>query len=405
MARIGVAIYPEREHVLATLGLAKALRGEGHEIVYVGPEDFRHDIEREQLAYVTIAPSLPRGFFAESERRLQSLSLLDRWSGRGRWERIWLQDLLAAADDAALAEVSADLFLVDADSAFKLAIARAGYRTLEIATELPSVPTFDRAPPRYGGRRARGAASAARNRWLWNLSRSGLRDTLVSLVEGDRSWLERRRGGGEREWEAIASLFENHRASHLPTLVLAPKALDPLGSADLGFVYGPPFVDLARSEGPASRVEHQAPYALVLLGSRLADRPRLVEALESPDLEREVGKVVVLAEGEPRLEAMRRASVVVTDGRLNVIKECLMMGVPMVVCPMLSDQGDNAARVVACGAGTSFSPHSPRYSTWALTKALEHEAIRANVKRLQTVLLAETGLGALGPLITRCLAA
>ncbi|MCP6761190.1 MAG: hypothetical protein NHB32_21170 [Fischerella sp. CENA71] len=53
----------------------------------------------------------------------------------------------------------------------------------------------------------------------------------------------------------------------------------------------------------------------------------------------------------PQLEILHRASVMITHGGFNSIKECIMMTVPMLVYPRRTDQPGNSARVVYHGLG------------------------------------------------------
>jgi MGT family glycosyltransferase len=53
----------------------------------------------------------------------------------------------------------------------------------------------------------------------------------------------------------------------------------------------------------------------------------------------------------PHSEVLRHASAVVTHGGHGTVVKALAAGVPLLVMPMGRDQGDNAARVVAHGAG------------------------------------------------------
>jgi zeaxanthin glucosyltransferase len=57
------------------------------------------------------------------------------------------------------------------------------------------------------------------------------------------------------------------------------------------------------------------------------------------------GKIMVL-KWAPQAEILSKASIAITHGGLGTIKECIMNGVPMIVCPMIYDQFDNARRVV-----------------------------------------------------------
>ncbi len=53
----------------------------------------------------------------------------------------------------------------------------------------------------------------------------------------------------------------------------------------------------------------------------------------------------------PQLDILGRATLMITHGGLNSIKECIYLGVPMLVFPGLYDQFDNAARVLYHGLG------------------------------------------------------
>jgi UDP:flavonoid glycosyltransferase YjiC (YdhE family) len=52
---------------------------------------------------------------------------------------------------------------------------------------------------------------------------------------------------------------------------------------------------------------------------------------------------------------MKEVSLVVTHGGHGTVTRSLVNGVPLLVIPMGRDQGDNAARVVARGAGLSLA--------------------------------------------------
>ncbi|GAB2805714.1 nucleotide disphospho-sugar-binding domain-containing protein [Streptomyces daliensis] len=64
-----------------------------------------------------------------------------------------------------------------------------------------------------------------------------------------------------------------------------------------------------------------------------------------------VGDNVHAVTWAPQLATLRRASVALTHGGHNSVKECLLLGVPMVVFPRRVDQFGNAARVVFHGVG------------------------------------------------------
>ena len=63
-----------------------------------------------------------------------------------------------------------------------------------------------------------------------------------------------------------------------------------------------------------------------------------------------------IADTAPHTVVMREASLVITHGGHGTVITALTHGVPMLVIPHGRDQGDNAARVVARGAGLSLPP-------------------------------------------------
>ena len=54
---------------------------------------------------------------------------------------------------------------------------------------------------------------------------------------------------------------------------------------------------------------------------------------------------VLAVNSAPQLALLKTASLAITHGGLNTIKECILIGVPMIVLPMTRDQPRNAARV------------------------------------------------------------
>jgi UDP:flavonoid glycosyltransferase YjiC (YdhE family) len=87
----------------------------------------------------------------------------------------------------------------------------------------------------------------------------------------------------------------------------------------------------------------------------------------------------------PQLELLARASVMITNGGLGTIKECLWLGVPMVVAPCDYDQPSNAARVVFHGLGTRVRVRTVTCDelTRAIERAAFDPAIRAACGRIQ----------------------
>jgi MGT family glycosyltransferase len=98
----------------------------------------------------------------------------------------------------------------------------------------------------------------------------------------------------------------------------------------------------------------------------------------------------------PQLDLLRRARVAITHGGLGTIKECIFLGVPMVVFPISHDQPANAFRVVRhqLGAQGSFQTASPAVLR-DLVEQADQSSIRAGIERMQRRFreVEESGIG------------
>lgn len=72
----------------------------------------------------------------------------------------------------------------------------------------------------------------------------------------------------------------------------------------------------------------------------------------------------------PQLDVLKRASLMITNGGISTVKECILMKVPMIVVPCQCDQPGNAARVVYHGVGTTANVK--RVSVRRLRQLVEH---------------------------------
>ena len=68
---------------------------------------------------------------------------------------------------------------------------------------------------------------------------------------------------------------------------------------------------------------------------------------------------VVLERYVPHSAVLPQAAVLITQCGIGTVTKGLLNGVPLVCVPLLSDQPDNAARVVARGAGIHVPPDAP----------------------------------------------
>lgn len=94
---------------------------------------------------------------------------------------------------------------------------------------------------------------------------------------------------------------------------------------------------------------------------------------------------VYVCASAPHSELMSKAAVVVTHAGHGTVIRALAAGVPLLCLPMGRDQNDNAARVVARGAGLRLNPSaSVRVIRNALLELVESPKYTENAKKLGT---------------------
>jgi UDP:flavonoid glycosyltransferase YjiC (YdhE family) len=92
---------------------------------------------------------------------------------------------------------------------------------------------------------------------------------------------------------------------------------------------------------------------------------------------------VVFATFVPHSAVLPHASAIISQCGLSTLSKALRHGVPLVCMPILGDQPDNAARIVAKGAGVRLRPEAaPAEIRAALTRVLEEPGFREAAGRL-----------------------
>jgi UDP:flavonoid glycosyltransferase YjiC (YdhE family) len=100
---------------------------------------------------------------------------------------------------------------------------------------------------------------------------------------------------------------------------------------------------------------------------------------------------VTVVEAAPHAAVLPHTAVVVTHGGHGTVMKALAAGVPLVVMPMGRDQPENAARVLAAGAGVRLRQgSSPGRIAAAVRRVLEDDSYRANARRLAAAIAEET---------------
>lgn len=192
----------------------------------------------------------------------------------------------------------------------------------------------------------------------------------------------------------------------LPELNLAPQELDfERDCSDL--FYAGPCVELERDESgraPIPRLPADRPIVCFALGtqtqrySNVVERVSLVASAARllPDVHfvwawngddqaalPSLPDNFVQVSKAPQLALLRRASLMVTHGGLNSIKEALCFGVPPLVLPCDLDQPGNAARLEFHGYGRRTSwDTTPTELAASIRAALNDDVMRKRVMKL-----------------------
>jgi UDP:flavonoid glycosyltransferase YjiC (YdhE family) len=100
---------------------------------------------------------------------------------------------------------------------------------------------------------------------------------------------------------------------------------------------------------------------------------------------------VVIRASAPHAVVLQETAMVVTHAGHGTVIRTLAHGVPLVCLPMGNDQYDNAARVVASGAGLRLSPNvRPTALRRAIDRILSEANFRAAARRVAAAIAAET---------------
>jgi len=98
------------------------------------------------------------------------------------------------------------------------------------------------------------------------------------------------------------------------------------------------------------------------------------------------GHIRTVAHG-PQMEALRRASLFISHGGTNSIKESIWCGVPMLICPFFGDQFGNAARVQyhSLGERANRKRITPEQILALSKKVLQDDRYRRKLREFQSI--------------------
>ena len=389
MARIAFAIEHEEGHLFPTFKLARRLEARGHQVAYFGLPDSREVVRAQGLEFHPILEkSLPAGtapVLRHGAGELQGPTGTRSWMS---FYEAYLCGLARGEVDPPVRAFRPDAFVT---SSFHGAVTLG----LHYRYRLPLVlltPYLRRNPK---------SEYAPQIEEVLTRLRSGV-DELMTLV--------RLANPAARRLSEVVSPFLRMRE-----LILCPAALElPHRSYEheREVFYVEPSVDLERSaegEFPWNRVDPARRLIYCAFGSQMRAYPlerllalsrALVEALrERPawQLVLSTGGIcttdelpklpdnVLVVEWAPQLPLLERAAAAVVHGGMGTVKECILLGVPMVVVPQVNDQFDNAERIVhhRLGVRAGEGDLTPAGIAALVQTALESPEIGAALPRMR----------------------
>ncbi|NJL29407.1 MAG: hypothetical protein HC897_16720 [Thermoanaerobaculia bacterium] len=379
-------------HLYPTLGLADALRQQGHRVCYLGIADMAEAVRRRGFDFYTIFEDVyPSGTVV---RMSQGALVHNRKTGFNHHVR----PLLEGALDDVVRRLAPDVLIVSLFLSLEALTLFYKYRIpIVIFTEYLRAAN---GPP---------AAKAV--------------ETLMSLDGVGYELLQTMRSAGA----SGRGLIDLARPlTEAPELIACPRELD-LPNVDRGprvHYLGPSIRGSAPEVGPALPEPPPGTKLIyVSLGSQAGLLPTRAESLyrrlfevvrDSVDEDwhfvvsigghLEPGRFGPLPDNltvvswAPQLALLQRAALMITHGGLGSVKEAIHCGVPMVVVPLVNDQPANAERVEyhRLGARLDTDRFSPGEMGAAIRMVLASQEIAAATARMSAI-FEESDRSQIGP--------
>jgi zeaxanthin glucosyltransferase len=394
MACIAIVVEHEEGHLNPTFRLARRLQARGHEVTYLGPADGADFVRAQGLSFETILEEiLPRGSMRTQRAMAEAAEGGDRGAeivlsqeNDALWVRVFCDLAEGEAFDRVVCRLRPDLFLFTSFFATHALAVRYRY----------GVPVGLLTPMLRVHPKTHFVAQAGR--MLNEAGPAGER--MMEMV--------RRADPAVREREDLAE-----RLLAIRELILCPADLELAeirhdGEPEVHYVEAS--VDLERKSErpfPWERLDPERKLLYVSLGSQsyrlgrenvigflgmvaeaFAARPDWQVVLATGGLvdpeEVPVPPGTLVVGWAPQLDLLRRARVTLTHGGLGTVKECIFLGVPMVIFPISHDQPANAFRVVRhqIGVQGNFKTASPATLLDLVVKA-DQPGIRDGIERMQ----------------------
>jgi len=329
MAKILFLMLPERGHLNPSFKLAKSLKSRGHAVIYSQLYEFEEYICAEGLEFFPLFGKLfPKGYQVHRDYRVslfeQVAGILDHLASAQHKTAV---DFLKEELGSIFERVSPQLLVMDSYLARSLMPARrqgdppcilfnvtvidpydnatfaavSGMTTLFLCPEEFDLPGKQKVPQYRYVEASCDLLRRHKPRFQWGRIDEGKKLLYCSL-------------GTQSHWSHEGTNHDSHRRTLRNFLQAVVSAM-------------------------AARTNWQL---VMSLGTQLR-----AEDFHS------VPPNALLVSEAPQLEILKKASLAITHGGLNTVKECIFFGVPMLVFPLRGDQPSNAARVTYHGLGVA----------------------------------------------------
>jgi zeaxanthin glucosyltransferase len=323
MATVVFVPYPETGHLNPTFKIARALKRQGHRVVYIGLLDFEEYVRAQGLEFFPIFKQMcPRGFLLQQAvnknmENFEAILLRARNANQGGGFNPFME--IAAG----VQTIRPDLMIID----LLLPDLAAMLRQVAMPLVLLNTQLF--------------------NPWEDEEMRAG--------------------------YEPLTGLTE---------LILCPQVFDfPETKRSRYCHYVEASIDLERNEAPFPwhKLDEQKPLIYCSFGSQshlIENSKKLFQSLIDamalkPDWQlvlavgskftvdgfHAVSPNVILVNTAPQLAILKRAAITITHGGFNSVKESIYFGVPMIVFSLIRDHPAITARVAFHGLGVKGNIH------------------------------------------------
>lgn len=368
------------EHILhlnPTFKIVRALEAKGHDIWYVGLQDGEEDVTSRGFKFHSIiVERLPKGYKQFRKQGFNVQGVVREPRKVGGYVKTYYEEITGEITKT-VESLKPDLFVVDiAKPAIALVVKSLDVPCILVNTTLPSsresmLPpaNTDIIPEDTFGSRSRIAFE-----WKKNSAKRFVGDIAASLLVGVSPHGELKRLARNLRIRNMGNTFTPSRLN-LEQIVLCPQELDFNRKHDEKVHFAEASIDLNRKEADFAweEISGDKPLIYCSLGNpgpradlfRKVMRTLIKAVEERPDLQLVVATGseakaedfpseapnVKVVESAPQLKMLEKATVMVSHGGFNNIKEAIYFGVPLVVFAIAKDQSGNVARVAHHGVG------------------------------------------------------